>query len=87
MNLSYFATSLSPNVDEFCLNSESSCPDVQMGFCMESSGMTQGDPEDSHFGLQMEGDSGEVPTAETEFMEDDQDPEVRNHIVLSACYR
>ncbi|KAF6722721.1 Guanine nucleotide-binding protein-like 3-like protein [Oryzias melastigma] len=54
---------------------ESSCPDVQMGFCMESSGMTQGDPEDSHFGLQMEGDSGEVPTAETEFMEDDQDPE------------
>uniref|UniRef100_H2MGG6 G protein nucleolar 3 like n=1 Tax=Oryzias latipes TaxID=8090 RepID=H2MGG6_ORYLA len=55
----------------------SSCPDVQMGFCMESIGMTQGDHEEPHFGLQIEGGSGAEPTAEdkTEFMEDDQDPE------------
>lgn len=71
-------------VDAFCSNSESSCPDVQMGFCMESIGMTQGDHEEPHFGLQIEGGSGAEPTAEdkTEFMEDDQDPEVRNGIFL-----
>uniref|UniRef100_A0A3B5M273 CP-type G domain-containing protein n=1 Tax=Xiphophorus couchianus TaxID=32473 RepID=A0A3B5M273_9TELE len=50
---------------------ESSCPDIQMGFCMETAGMTQGgqiespDPE-------MEGGSLED---EAETMEDDQDSE------------
>ncbi|XP_054880974.1 guanine nucleotide-binding protein-like 3-like protein [Poeciliopsis prolifica] len=50
---------------------ESSCPDVQMGFCMETAGMTQGgqiespDPE-------MEGGSLED---EAQAMEDDQDSE------------
>lgn len=60
--------------------SESSCPDIQMGFCMETTGMTQGDQGESHCDLEIEGDSVEESTFkdETESMEDEQDPEVSN---------
>uniref|UniRef100_A0A3Q4BAB8 Uncharacterized protein n=1 Tax=Mola mola TaxID=94237 RepID=A0A3Q4BAB8_MOLML len=53
---------------------ESSCPDVQMGFCMETTGMTQGEP---HSDLEMRGNSVGEPEFkdETESMEDEQDPE------------
>ncbi|XP_061584015.1 guanine nucleotide-binding protein-like 3-like protein isoform X2 [Cololabis saira] len=56
---------------------ESSCPDVQMGFCMEAAGMTQGGPGEPHGDLEMEGGSAGEPSAkdETEVMDDDQDPE------------
>ncbi|CAN9512473.1 unnamed protein product [Ophioblennius macclurei] len=56
---------------------DSSCPDVQMGFCMETTGMTQGGPGDLHSDLDME--SGSVAESafkeDAESMEDDQDPE------------
>ncbi|CAJ1051316.1 guanine nucleotide-binding protein-like 3-like protein [Xyrichtys novacula] len=56
---------------------ESSCPDIQMGFCMETTGMTQGDQSDPSADLEMAGKTYEEPTYkdETEHMEDDQDPE------------
>lgn len=59
---------------------ESSCPDVQMGFCMETTGMTQGAQSEPPSGLEMESGPVEEPQLknETECMEDDQDPEVRN---------
>lgn len=56
---------------------ESSCPDIQMGFCMETTGMTEGGRGEPPSDLDMAGGSLE----ETEFkddiqsMEDDQDPE------------
>ncbi|CAG5984058.1 unnamed protein product [Menidia menidia] len=55
---------------------ESSCHDIQMGFCMETAGMTQGSHEEPHGGLEM-GESVEEPAfkEETVSMEDDQDPE------------
>ncbi|XP_029989633.1 guanine nucleotide-binding protein-like 3-like protein [Sphaeramia orbicularis] len=56
---------------------ESSCADVQMGFCMETSGMTQGGQGEAPSELEMEG--GSVAESEfqedTESMQDDQDPE------------
>uniref|UniRef100_A0A3Q0RWI5 G protein nucleolar 3 like n=1 Tax=Amphilophus citrinellus TaxID=61819 RepID=A0A3Q0RWI5_AMPCI len=56
---------------------ESSCPDVQMGFCMETTGMTQGGQVEPHCELDMEGGSVEASSSkeEIESMEDDQDPE------------
>ncbi|XP_040890462.1 guanine nucleotide-binding protein-like 3-like protein [Toxotes jaculatrix] len=56
---------------------ESSCPDIQMGFCMESMGMTQGGLGEPLSDLEMERGSMEKPEFkdETESMEDDQDPE------------
>ncbi|XP_056129064.1 guanine nucleotide-binding protein-like 3-like protein [Lampris incognitus] len=56
---------------------DSSCLDVQMGFCIETSGMTQGgEGEAAPFNLGM-GISADDPELkdETESMEDDQDPE------------
>ncbi|XP_008291693.1 guanine nucleotide-binding protein-like 3-like protein [Stegastes partitus] len=53
---------------------ESSCPDIQMGFCMETTGMTQGGQCEP---LEMEGGLVEEAAFKdgTESMEDDQDPE------------
>lgn len=47
---------------------------------MENTGMTQGGLGEPHCELDMEGGSVEASTSkdETESMEDDQDPEVRN---------
>ncbi|XP_036007471.1 guanine nucleotide-binding protein-like 3-like protein [Fundulus heteroclitus] len=54
---------------------ESTCPDIQMGFCMETGGMTQGAQSESAE-LVMEGGSVEdEDKGEAEFMEDDQDSE------------
>ncbi|XP_045931326.1 guanine nucleotide-binding protein-like 3-like protein [Micropterus dolomieu] len=55
----------------------SSCPDIQMGFCMETTGMTQGGQGEPTSVLEMAGGSLEEPEFkdETESMEDDQDPE------------
>ncbi|XP_059185477.1 guanine nucleotide-binding protein-like 3-like protein [Centropristis striata] len=54
---------------------ESSCPDVQMGFCMETTGMTQGGQGEES--PELVGGSIEEPECkdETESMEDGQDPE------------
>ncbi|XP_026204027.1 guanine nucleotide-binding protein-like 3-like protein [Anabas testudineus] len=56
---------------------ESSCPEVQMGFCMETTGMTPGGLIETQSELEMEG--GSVEEAElkdgAESMEDEQDPE------------
>lgn len=54
---------------------DSMCPDVQMGFCMETTGMTQGGLSDLHCDLDMAGGSVEESTFKEESMEDDQDPE------------
>ncbi|XP_024915777.1 guanine nucleotide-binding protein-like 3-like protein isoform X2 [Cynoglossus semilaevis] len=56
----------------------SSCPDVQMGFCMETAGMTQGDQGDLPPTLEMDRgfeDQLEVLKDASESMEEDQDPE------------
>lgn len=57
---------------------DSSCPDVQMGFCMESTGMTHGGQDETFSEQQMVGGSWEESECkdETESMEDGQDPEV-----------
>lgn len=55
---------------------ESSCPDVQMGFCMEITGMTQGSQGEPYSDLGMLEEAKFKD--ETESMEDEQDPEVRN---------
>ncbi|MEQ2168673.1 hypothetical protein GOODEAATRI_017211 [Goodea atripinnis] len=55
---------------------ESSCPDIQMGFCMETAGMTQGGQNELPE-LEMEGGSVEDEDEDdAEFMEDDQDSEL-----------
>ncbi|KAI3369524.1 hypothetical protein L3Q82_007737 [Scortum barcoo] len=56
---------------------ESSCPDIQMGFCMETGGMTQGGQDEALSALEMAGGSLEEAACkdDTESMEDDQDPE------------
>ncbi|XP_029287240.1 guanine nucleotide-binding protein-like 3-like protein isoform X1 [Cottoperca gobio] len=56
---------------------ESSCPDIQMGFCMETTGMTQGGEGELSSDLGMVGGSLEEPESkdETETMEDGQDQE------------
>lgn len=56
---------------------ESSCPDVPMGFCIATSGMTQAEQEAPPCDLEMGGASVEeiVSNDETETMDDDQDPE------------
>ncbi|XP_071349320.1 guanine nucleotide-binding protein-like 3-like protein [Trachinotus anak] len=56
---------------------ESSCPDIQMGFCMETTGMTQGSQGEPPSDLEMERGPMENPDVkdEAESMEDDQDPE------------
>nr|XP_020448544.1 guanine nucleotide-binding protein-like 3-like protein [Monopterus albus] len=56
---------------------ESSCPDIQKGFCMETTGMTPGGQGEPPSDLEMERTSVEEPECkhETESMEDDQDPE------------
>lgn len=61
----------------FCVL-DSSCPEVQMGFCMETTGMTQGGQSEAPSDLEMERGSVEETDlkGETESMEDDQDPEV-----------
>uniref|UniRef100_A0A8D0A4Q8 G protein nucleolar 3 like n=1 Tax=Sander lucioperca TaxID=283035 RepID=A0A8D0A4Q8_SANLU len=55
----------------------SSCPDIQMGFCMETTGMTQGGQGETPSDLEVVGGSLEEPEFkdETESMEDGQDPE------------
>ncbi|XP_068576198.1 guanine nucleotide-binding protein-like 3-like protein [Cebidichthys violaceus] len=55
----------------------SSCPDVQMGFCMETTGMTQGGQGEPPSDLEVVGGSLEEPEVqdETQSMEDGQDPE------------
>ncbi|XP_060898448.1 guanine nucleotide-binding protein-like 3-like protein [Labrus mixtus] len=56
---------------------ESSCPDIQMGFCMETTGMTEGGQSDPSSYLGMAETASEEPEFqdETETMEDGQDPE------------
>lgn len=55
---------------------ESSCADIQMGFCMETTGMTQGGQGEPPSDLEMERGFTEKPELnETESMQDDQDPE------------
>lgn len=77
MNLNF----LTNNLLFFC-DSDSSCLDVPMGFCMEASGMTQGNAENPNHELEMEGGSVEGSTFkdEAESMEDDHDSEVRNNL-------
>ncbi|XP_034023174.1 guanine nucleotide-binding protein-like 3-like protein [Thalassophryne amazonica] len=62
---------------------DSSCPDVQMGFCMETSGMTQGGQSEPCSDVQLEGSSQAEPQFEdgTESMEDDQNSEFGPMIV------
>lgn len=57
---------------------ETSCPDIQMGFCMETTGLTQGGQGDTCSDLDMAGACLEEPGLkdEPESMEDEQDPEV-----------
>ncbi|XP_051933285.1 guanine nucleotide-binding protein-like 3-like protein isoform X2 [Hippocampus zosterae] len=50
---------------------DSSCSDMQMGFCIETMGMTNGNPAQDPARQEMEGESAVEP----ESMEDDQDPE------------
>ncbi|KAL6111344.1 gnl3l [Pungitius sinensis] len=52
---------------------ESSCPDIQMGFCMENTGMTQGGQGEPPSDLEMVGGSLEEP--EFKDMEDGHNPE------------
>lgn len=54
-----------------------------MGFCMETTGMTQGTQAEPPPYLEMEGESVEEPEFQdgTECMEDDNDPEVWNSSV------
>lgn len=61
--------------------SESSCPDIQMGFCMENTGMTEGGQSDEY----AVGGSLEEPELkeESESMDDERDPEVGK---LCTCY-
>lgn len=61
-----------------CCVSESSCTDIQMGFCMATTGMTQGGQDEPPSDLEMVAGSLEEPEFkdETESMEDEQDPEV-----------
>ncbi|XP_042352525.1 guanine nucleotide-binding protein-like 3-like protein [Plectropomus leopardus] len=56
---------------------ESSCPDIQMGFCMETTGMTQGGRAEPPSDMDMLGGSLKETELqdETQSMEDDQDPE------------
>ncbi|XP_078103941.1 guanine nucleotide-binding protein-like 3-like protein [Sander vitreus] len=56
---------------------ESSCPDIQLGFCMETTGMTQGGQGETPSDLEVVGGSLEESEFkdETESMEDGQDPE------------
>ncbi|KAM8916294.1 guanine nucleotide-binding protein-like 3-like protein [Spinachia spinachia] len=56
---------------------ESSCPDIHMGICMETTGMTQGGQGEPPSDLEMVGASLEdtVFKDKTESMEDDHDPE------------
>lgn len=62
----------------FCCVLESSRPEVQMGICMETTGMTQGGQSETPSDLEME--RGSVEEAElrheAESMDDDKDPEV-----------
>ncbi|KAA8593479.1 hypothetical protein FQN60_009595 [Etheostoma spectabile] len=62
---------------EIVTEMESSCPDIQMGFCMETTGMTQGGQGETLSDLEVVGGSLEEPEFkdETESMEDGQDPE------------
>lgn len=61
--------------------SESLCPDIQMGFCMENTGMTEGGQSDEY----AMGGPLEEPEIkeETESMDDERDPEVGK---LCTCY-
>ncbi|XP_077385201.1 guanine nucleotide-binding protein-like 3-like protein [Festucalex cinctus] len=52
---------------------DSSCSDIQMGFCIETMGMTNGNPAQVPFHQEMEG--GSEFQNEAEPMDDDQDPE------------
>lgn len=72
----------------FCYVSESSCSNVQMGFCMETTGMTQGTQAEPPPYLEMEGESVESPEflEETESMEDGNDPEVWDSSVFTASH-
>ncbi|XP_034388619.1 guanine nucleotide-binding protein-like 3-like protein isoform X2 [Cyclopterus lumpus] len=56
---------------------ESSCPDIQMGFCMETTGMTEGGPVEPPSELEVVGGFLEEPEFEdkTESMEDGKDLE------------
>ncbi|XP_061639925.1 guanine nucleotide-binding protein-like 3-like protein isoform X1 [Phyllopteryx taeniolatus] len=56
---------------------DSSCSDIQMGFCIENMGMTNGNQAPVHFYQEIEGESVQEPELkdEDESMEDDQDTE------------
>ncbi|XP_077430585.1 guanine nucleotide-binding protein-like 3-like protein [Vanacampus margaritifer] len=56
---------------------DSSCSDVQMGFCIETMGMTNGNLTQHPSHQEMEGESVQEPEfkIEAESMDDDQDPE------------
>lgn len=61
----------------YCV-SDSSCTNMEMGFCIESVGMTEGGQGEPPSSLEQEGEWVEEPdfNDETVSMEDDQDAEV-----------
>lgn len=67
-------------MSELCVL-ETMCTDVQMGFCMESGGMTQGGQGEAH------ADFEPHLKEDVESMEDGQDPEVQIvHCFLIATF-
>lgn len=59
-----------------------------MGFCVETTGMTEGGPSDEYAGLEMMGGSLEEPEIkeETESMDDERDPEVEKLCTSYVCF-
>lgn len=57
-----------------------------MGFCMETTGMTQGSQDEPSTELEVEGGSVDSSTFKDEYesMEDEHDSEVRNDCILTA---
>lgn len=70
----------------FCCVTETSCPDIHMGFCIETTGLTQGGQGEACADLDMAGACLEEPGLkdEAESMEDEQDPEVWNGTLLTV---
>lgn len=58
---------------------------VQMGFCMETTGMTQGLQAETHCAFAMDSVEDSELRDETESMDDDQDREVEWQLLLLQC--
>lgn len=64
--------------------SDPSCPDIQMGFCMETTGMTE---SDEHAGLEMAGVEDPGIKDYTESIDDERDPEVGKSAHLICLFQ